>query len=164
MQSQLFDTQNAHLSYREGDGLPLFDEFGWLSATHICSIEEFVRRFGESSDRRESLISHILSIVDLARNSGGLRLIVGGSFVTAERDPNDVDAAILVPKRFFERLNDGESSDVNALWELSQRQNREFPIDLYLEREETSWWSWFRLFGNSRHPVHLYRGVVEIRL
>ena len=164
LQSQLFAPQNAHLSYRNGDELPLFNEFGWLPATHMCSIEEFVRRFGKSSDRREDLSHHILRIVKLAGNSGGERLIVGGSFVTAENEPNDVDAALLLSAAFFDRLKVGNDSNVNTLWELSGTQSDEFPIDLFLERDEASWWSWFRFFSESRDPVHLYRGVVEIRL
>lgn len=158
----LFQSSSTHDHVRPGDELPPFDEHGMLPATHLCSMEELVRRFGESTDRRKTLISHVVRVVKLAQDANGLRLIVGGSFVTAKPEPSDVDMAILLPESFFRNLND--VSAANQLWELSQGQTRDFPIGLYLERDETAWWSWFRLFSSCRYPVHVYRGVVEIRL
>jgi hypothetical protein len=162
-QSQLFAAPNA-IDSGSGESLPEFDEMGWLPATHLCSMNEFVRRFGTSSPRRQNLISHVQRIHVLALDCGGTRMVIGGSFVTACDEPDDVDIALLLPAQFFDRLRVEQGAAIRELWELSQRQTPDMPIDLFLERDETAWWSWYRLFSSTRHSLHLYRGVVEIQL
>lgn len=139
--------------------LPDFDEHGGLPAAHRCSIEEFFRRFGSSSARRRELAAAFSEIVRLGR-SVSARLVVGGSFVTTASEPNDIDAAMLVSADVIEQA-DVPTTDAHGLMKLAQQCQ---PIQLFVERDELAWWSWFRLFTQTRDPVHLYRGVVEIEL
>lgn len=141
--------------------LPELDAYGWLPPTHSCIIEEFERRFGQSTRRRQELTVHVREIVRLGQEVGALRLIVGGSFVTSKENPGDVDAAMLVPQTFFKQLAASGDSAAKDLWDQSQSDS---PVQLFLERNEESWWGWYRLFSLTLDPVHLYRGVVKIRL
>lgn len=139
--------------------LPAFDEQGRLPAAYRCSAEEFFRRFGSSSPRRRELSAAFLEVVRLGK-SVAARLIVGGSFVTSAAEPDDVDAAMLVSPDVIEQAN-LPTTAAHALHTLSQQAT---VIQLFVERDEVAWWSWFRLFTQTRDAVHLYQGVVEIEL
>ncbi|MBI5757518.1 MAG: hypothetical protein HZA46_03245 [Planctomycetales bacterium] len=162
---------NFGLERRSADCLPDFDELGWLPATHGCQIEEFSRRFGQSSARRKSLMMHVQEMVHQGRSVGARRLIIGGSFVTSAENPRDVDAAMLVSDDVFARL-EGRDSALLALYELSTLNSSYDPaIQLFLAHEEKDWWGWYRLFSQPRDffrqpegADRLFRGVVEIRL
>ena len=139
--------------------LPAFDEHGRLPAALRCSAEEFFRRFGSSSTRRKELSAAFSEVVRLGK-SVAARLIVGGSFVTSASEPDDVDAAMLVSPDVIEQANLSTTA-AHALLRLSQQVTA---IQLFVERDEVAWWSWFRLFTQTRDAVHLYQGVVEIEL
>ena len=76
--------------------LPPFDEHGNLPpGIHRCTIDEVVPRFGRGSPERKVETQELLKFVEWARHAGVLRLIVNGSFVTAQVSPNDVDLIVL---------------------------------------------------------------------
>jgi hypothetical protein len=73
--------------------LPPFESTGLLPAgVHPATWPLFVERFGTSAYRREQLVKLEVAL-RLLRNAGCTRVFVGGSFVTAKSEPNDVDVA-----------------------------------------------------------------------
>lgn len=143
------------------DRIPPFDERGWLPAAHQCDFGEFEARFAGASQRRRELLDEFRRIYQLALSCDAVRLIVGGSFITDVEEPGDVDAALLVPPEFFSSsLRTGETI-AGELWRRSQQSRS---VQLFIERDESAWWGWYRLFQGARDPVTLYRGVLEIRL
>ena len=89
--------------------LPEFDDEGDLPpGIHTATLADLEQRCGQFtlSDRRVRLFARLRQIVDLAKASGIIeRIIVGGSFVTAKAEPNDVDLVIVVsPDVEFETL------------------------------------------------------------
>jgi len=66
---------------------------------HVCTVAEIRARFGEfaGSDRRPRLFARLEELVKLLRDSNLFEaIIVDGSFVTAKRDPNDIDAIAIL--------------------------------------------------------------------
>lgn len=80
--------------------LPEFDSFGDLPpGIHMASVAEFEARFGQfsTSDRRIRLLVIFKRLLEMAEVSGIVnRIIVGGSYVTANPQPNDIDLVILL--------------------------------------------------------------------
>lgn len=73
--------------------LPPFGPTGRLPpGVHPTTWLAFVERFGTSAQRREQL-TKLEGALRLLRDAGGQRVFVGGSFVTAKSEPNDVDVA-----------------------------------------------------------------------
>jgi hypothetical protein len=71
--------------------LPPFEPMGRLPAgVHSATWLEFVERFGTSVHRRDQL-TKLEQALRLLREAGCARVFVGGSFVTAKSEPNDVD-------------------------------------------------------------------------
>jgi hypothetical protein len=67
---------------------------------HNCSLEELRERFGSfrSSDRRPQLYRRLDEFVmELRRLEIRCSLIVNGSFVTSEPQPNDIDLILVLP-------------------------------------------------------------------
>jgi hypothetical protein len=59
---------------------------------HPATWPVFVERFGASPHRQQQL-SKLETALRLLRDAGCARVFVGGSFVTAKSEPNDVDVA-----------------------------------------------------------------------
>jgi len=55
-------------------------------------VARLVERFGPSAHRRQQL-SRLEAALLLLRNAGCARVFVGGSFVTARSEPNDINVA-----------------------------------------------------------------------
>jgi hypothetical protein len=73
--------------------LPPFESAGLLPAgVHPAAWPLFVDRFGTSIRRREQL-ARLETALRLLRDAGCARVFVGGSFVTAKSEPNDIDVA-----------------------------------------------------------------------
>lgn len=74
--------------------LPSFDSNGPLPpGIHKASAEELEERFGifVISDRRLRLFGKLKQLMALCRASGIVeKILLGGSFVTAKPDPNDM--------------------------------------------------------------------------
>jgi hypothetical protein len=74
-------------------GVPPFESTGLLPAgVHPAAWPLFVDRFGTSIRRREQL-RKLETALRLLRDAGCARVFVGGSFVTAKSEPNDIDVA-----------------------------------------------------------------------
>jgi hypothetical protein len=73
--------------------LPPFESTGLLpTGVHPATWPLFVNRFGMSIRRREQL-AKLETALRLLRDAGCARVFVGGSFVTAKSEPNDIDVA-----------------------------------------------------------------------
>ena len=81
--------------------IPPLNEGGRLpSGVHLASLREIDERFGQSTEIRRAQMESLTWLVELARRAGVLRLIVNGSFVTDEPEPNDVDCLLLIGPGF----------------------------------------------------------------
>jgi Family of unknown function (DUF6932) len=81
--------------------LPAFDDFGYLPpGIHPCGIDELVARFGTGSPEREVETKELLDFLTWTRNMGVERVIINGSYVSAQPAPNDVDIVILPSSKF----------------------------------------------------------------
>ena len=73
--------------------LPPFEPTGRLPAgVHPATWPAFMERFGTSVHRREQL-TKLEAALRLLRDAGCPRVFVGGSFVTAQSEPGDIDVA-----------------------------------------------------------------------
>lgn len=71
--------------------IPSFNDVGHLPVGgHYCTWAEFYDRF-RCNERRAALCEALEPIVQLARDCGFLRVMVGGSFPTAAAHPSDLD-------------------------------------------------------------------------
>lgn len=80
--------------------IPAFNENGWLpEGVHDCSLQEAAARFGtfQVSERRPRLWRKFTEFIGEANASSLIgALLLDGSFVTANRHPNDIDMIVLV--------------------------------------------------------------------
>jgi len=79
--------------------IPLLTKQGRLpEGIHECALEEMAERFGtfQGSEQRPRLFARLREFIGEARSSGIFEsLIVDGSFVTADPEPNDIDLVLL---------------------------------------------------------------------
>jgi len=75
--------------------IPDFTTEGKLpSGIHICSGEEFINRFC-STELRSNFEKPISDILDYAKERGAVEIFIGGSFITANVNPKDLDCVIV---------------------------------------------------------------------
>lgn len=82
--------------------LPDFNAAGDLPpGVHRATLPEVRERFGAKIGQRGVCTTRLAHISELARRTGHLRrLIVFGSYITAKRDPNDVDVVLVMDDAF----------------------------------------------------------------
>lgn len=61
---------------------------------HICSGDEFINRFCSSKNRKQ-FKKPICDILDFAKDRGAVEIFVGGSFVSANEYPRDIDCVMV---------------------------------------------------------------------
>ena len=141
--------------------IPAFGPDGYLpEGVHLASEAEVTFRFGSASPRRRRLALRVRRWVELAREIGASRLLIDGSFVTDKPDPDDVDAAILLPADFHERVRRG----LDAALELEQMVLTRRPEELFAAEDEIDWDEWAEFFSRTREPDGRRKGLVEIEL
>lgn len=75
--------------------IPDFTNEGKLpTGIHICSGEEFIARFCNSEIRKD-FEKPISDILDYAKDRGAVELFIGGSFISANKNPKDLDCVIV---------------------------------------------------------------------
>lgn len=140
--------------------IPDFRADGYLpDGLHAASESEVAFRFG-TSGRRRRLILRLRRWIELARMVGALRLLVDGSFVTAKRDPNDIDAVILLPSNFEQQIETGDA----AALELEEMLLTRRPEELFAAEDEFDWSEWVSFFSRTREADSRTKGLVEIQL
>ena len=81
--------------------IPTFDEHGYLPpGIYLATLEEIEARFGRESAVRRAELESLRWLVDLAKQAGVERLVINGSFVTDQLEPNEVDCVLLVGPGF----------------------------------------------------------------
>lgn len=72
--------------------LPALNEWGSLPpGIHDASLDELTERFGGSSHRQQLLLGLGQYLAELGRWTLAQAVLVDGSFVTDEPEPNDID-------------------------------------------------------------------------
>lgn len=75
--------------------IPQFTNEGKLpSGIHICSGQEFIDRYCDINIRKH-FVKPISDILDYAKERGAVKLFIGGSFITANPNPRDLDCVIV---------------------------------------------------------------------
>jgi hypothetical protein len=81
--------------------IPDFDEHGLLpEGLHDCTLQEVRQRFArfQRSDRRPRLFARLEQFMAEVKASGIIAFVIlDGSFVTADAEPNDIDIVLGVP-------------------------------------------------------------------
>ena len=81
--------------------IPDFDENGYLPpGIHPATLGEIEARFGRESEVRRVQMESLYWLKEIAQRAGITRLVVNGSFVTDELEPNDVDCVLLASPDF----------------------------------------------------------------
>jgi len=82
--------------------LPPFNRQGELPlGIHAATFDEVIGRFGGGTRKRQLATESLQAIHALVHGTGKVaRFIVFGSYVTAKRDPNDVDVVLVMTEDF----------------------------------------------------------------
>jgi len=89
---------------------PLTDAGELPPGVHSARLPEVLDRFGVGSAQRQGVALRLARIYQIAQASGHLaRFVVFGSFVTAKREPADVDVFLLMEDTFDASLLTGEA-------------------------------------------------------
>ena len=141
--------------------IPSFRDDGCLPAgLHRATLDEVRERFGASSDRRRELMPRVEEWFELAKSIQALRLVFDGSFVTEKISPNDVDAVMLLPVDFQQRIS---RSDPVA-WEIEHVVRYKDPPELFVAYSEPRWASLVEFFSRQRGSNATPKGLVEVIL
>jgi hypothetical protein len=141
--------------------IPPFRADGYLpEGIHLASEAETVFRFGSPTRRRRRLVLRLRRWIELAREVGGRRLLIDGSFVTAKDNPNDIDAVILLPPDFPEQVEHG----TRPALELEEMLMTRLPQEIFAAEDETDWNDWVEFFSRTREADGRRKGIVEIVL
>lgn len=146
--------------------IPPLNENGWLpEGVHDCTLQEAAERFGsfQSSDRRPELWARFMEFLREVRACSLVQeVLLDGSFVTAQPDPNDIDLALVVSgSHDFEA--DFKPSEYNVL--SKRRVNRRFGFDLLVARTGSEEYRRYVTFFQQvrLEPGHK-KGILRIRL
>lgn len=141
--------------------IPPFRQDGCLpEGLYAVTLDEVRVRFGSTSDRRRELMTCIEEWIEMARDIQALRLLLDGSFVTEKDSPNDVDAVMLLPMDFQQRI---QRSDPVA-WEIEHCVRYKTPAELFAAYSEERWNSFVEFFSRTRGPSGVRKGLVEVVL
>ncbi len=146
--------------------IPPLNTDGFLPVgIHLAALGEIRERFGvfRGSDRRPNLFARLLELVSSMQRSKLFEaLLIDGSFVTATRDPNDIDAiAVLRPGHDFERdLLMSEYAVVSRTM-LTRR----FRFDVIVaERDSGVYRTYVDFFSLVRNAPGVRKGILQITL
>ena len=135
--------------------IPAFNDQGNLPVgIHTTTFDEFKQQFGFNV-WRQTLLLNLRDLIDSASRIGGLRIVIGGSFVTNKAEPGDIDAILVVSNDF-----DAHTPDAHILAQAKTL----FNVHLFIERERNQERInlWLKFFGHDRNAIP--KGLVEIDL
>jgi hypothetical protein len=145
----------------QDSAIPQFRADGYLpEGLFLASEAEVLFRFGTSTRRRRQLALRLRRWIELARQVGGQRLLIDGSFVTSKGEPNDIDAVLLLPSDFQEQVEQGLP---HAL-ELEEMILTRRPEELFAAEDGTDWNEWLEFFCRTREADARRKGLVEVTL
>lgn len=141
--------------------IPGFRDDGYLpEGLHLAGDAEVIFRFGAPSRRRRRLVLRLRRWLELAREVGGRRLLIDGSFVTAKEEPDDIDAVLLLPQDFPRQVEEGVESAI----ELEEMLLTRRPEEIFAAEDEADWNEWVEFFSRTREADGRRKGLVEIAL
>lgn len=141
--------------------IPAFRADGYLPAgLHLASEAEVLFRFGASSRRRRRLALRLRHWLQLARQVSARRFLVDGSFVTAKKEPNDVDAVVLLTDDFESQVERG----IEPALELEEMLLTRLPEEIFAAEDEVDWDDWVEFFSRTREADGRRKGLVEVTL
>lgn len=146
--------------------IPAFDEYGFLPpGVYPCSMEEIRDRFGvfDRSDRRVRLFQELTEYVQEVIAIGMVvSIILDGSFVTEEPEPNDIDL-ILVLRHDHDFMADLRPIEYNVLSKRSVRKRH--GIDVLIARDRSSLLTkYVEFFQGVRQSEHVRKGILQVVL
>lgn len=132
--------------------IPDFNEHGYLPpGLHRARLDEIEKRFAHPSEIRRVQMASLRWLVGLAVRVGVQRLVINGSFVTDELEPNDVDCVLLPAP--------GLSRDPTAADELLEG----LPfLDIQVVDQEAFDWLVASFFAADRDFIR--KGMIEVIL
>jgi len=141
--------------------IPTLQENGFLPpGLYLADLDEIQERFGRTSERRRTLFNRLRTFVDAARHVEAVRMFIGGSYVTAQTNPRDVDVVIWVGERFLEllELEDKQALDLELMFLTRE------PKEAFAVFDEDGWNAWLDFFSSIRYREGEQKGVVEVIL
>ena len=140
-------------------GIPRLTKDGILPrCVHRTTLAETRRAFGGRTARRAELMMMLEEAVDRARKAGITRILINGSFVTAKKEPRDIDVVFQVSDVYAQRLSGGNP---DAAWIAERvREARPKALDLFVAVDDEEWVSWVRLFESDAWCGK--KGLVEV--
>ena len=146
--------------------IPDFDGSGLLPpGLYDCSQAEVQVRFGtfQNTDRRPELYRKLKEYLEEVRNTQLVcAVIIDGSFVTAQSDPNDVDLILLLFKEhdFSAALRPYQANPLSRRWVT-----RRYGFDVLLARDEsTEYAEYLAFFEQVRNAPAARKGLLKVRL
>lgn len=126
-------------------GIPKLGKDGTLPrGVHRATLSDVWAAFGGKTAWRVVLMMALETAVKRAWNAGVTRILVDGSFVTAKKEPRDVDLVFRVDDEFARRLR---RRDRDARWIAARaKEARPKTLDAFLAVDDAEWGSWERLF------------------
>ncbi len=146
--------------------IPAFNDYGCLpEGIYECTMEEAAQRFGvfQVSDRRPHLWDKFIAFMREAESCGLIdAVLLNGSFVTAENEPNDIDLVVVVSSD-HDFSAEFLPSEYNV---LSKRQvHRRFGFDLLVARSESEEYRrYLEFFQQVRLEPGRKKGILRIWL
>jgi hypothetical protein len=126
-------------------GIPKLNKDGTLHrGVHRATVAEVRAAFGGTTARRVELMIALERALGRAWKAGVTRILADGSFVTAKKEPRDVDLVFRVDDDFARRLGRGER-DARWVAERAKDQNPKM-LDVFLAVDDEEWASWISLF------------------
>lgn len=141
--------------------IPAFRADGYLPVgLHVACEAEVLFRFGAPSRRRRRLALRLRRWLELARQVSARRFLVDGSFVTAKKDPNDVDAVILLADDFESQIQQG----IEPALELEEMLLTRHPEEIFAAEDNADWNQWVEFFSRTREADGRRKGLIEVEL
>ena len=146
--------------------IPTFDEYGLLPVgVHDCTLAEVRSRFGsfQTTDRRPGLFQKLELLIAEAQAAQFVHnLLIDGSFVTAEPEPNDIDLVLVLPP-----THDIGADLPPAQYNLVSKRSvqRRFGFDIVVVRENSvEYDEAVAFFQQVRHQPALRKGILRLNL
>ena len=86
--------------------------------------------------------------------------LVDGSFVTSKKEPNDIDAVVLLADDFEQQISRG----LEPALELEQMLLSRRPEEIFAAEDSRDWDDWVEFFSRTREVDGRRKGLVEVRL
>jgi hypothetical protein len=132
--------------------IPPLNEYGYLPpGVHSATLDEVLVHFGQGSEQREAQAQSLRWLLPLCRQARILKLLINGSFVTDQAEPNDVDCVLLA----------GQDYDESA--PSAQRILNGLPfLELRVVNQEDYLWYSSVMFASDRAMIA--KGVIEVAI